>query len=294
MSNHFHHVLRNRPDRAAEWSSEEVARRWLEIFPNRRCMVEDGETPSEEAVRELLDHPDRLTVLRARLADISWFMRALDEWIARRANAEDGCTGRFWEGRFRCKRLMDEATLLVCMSYVDLNPIRARMCDDLRDAEFTSAFDRLKARQARIHRDLLQAGGVTAATVEPPATEIVERLDAEIAEAGWLVDLDGPQSPFSFLGESEYLRLLDETGRRLREDKPGAIAPDVLPILEALGLEARRWTEAVRGFRSLFGPFAGRAETLRELARDKGRHHFKGCVCGQDIYRNPSASKVGF
>jgi len=72
----------------------------------------------------LADLPERIAQLRKRLCSLSWFMGRLNESIARAANKEDGVKGRFWEGRFKCQALLDEAAIVAGMVYVDLNPIR--------------------------------------------------------------------------------------------------------------------------------------------------------------------------
>ena len=148
LSNHFHVVLRVRPDLAQEWSDDEVAIRWRFLFPPRDeatgCQVE----PTEHDLNMITSDPQRVVELRRRLASLSWFMRCLNEPIARAANREDCCSGRFWEGRFRSVALLDESAVLACSVYVDLNPIRAGIAETPEESEFTSAYDRIRSLQA--------------------------------------------------------------------------------------------------------------------------------------------------
>lgn len=115
MSNHAHAVIHVDPDTAAGWPDADVAERGVRLFPARA----KGEVDPEACLRRrdaLLGKPDRLALCRQRLGRLSWFMRCLAEPIARRANRDGGCTGRFWEGRVKCQALLDDAAVLSCMS----------------------------------------------------------------------------------------------------------------------------------------------------------------------------------
>ena len=65
MSNHYHITVDYRPQERFEFSDEEVARRWLKVFP-----PSDPEQ-LEDKVAALVE-PERLAVLRERLGDLSW------------------------------------------------------------------------------------------------------------------------------------------------------------------------------------------------------------------------------
>ena len=142
MSNHYHVVVTTKPEQAATWSNEEVADRWL-----RLCKASDA-AHHERRLAAILANDARVEVLRKRLANLSWFMRYINEPLARWANREDGCTGRFWQGRFRSETLLDEQALLTAMTYVDLNPLRAGVVDVPEAAIHTSLASRLKPSAA--------------------------------------------------------------------------------------------------------------------------------------------------
>ena len=148
MSNHVHTILRTRPDVVKAWDDEEVARRWLQLFPGERLEDFLG-TPTQQDIAQAIADAKQLTEWRTRLSNISWFMRAFAEPIARHANREDECTGRFWEGRFKAQKIVDEAGLLACAMYVDLNPVRAALAKSPEQSRFTSAFDRIQAKKGK-------------------------------------------------------------------------------------------------------------------------------------------------
>ena len=126
MNNHTHVVLCVDKDLAQSWSMEEVIRRWHQMYQGT-LLSQKYQRGDKLSKGECISLDETVKIYRQRLYDISWLMRNLNEYIAREANKEDKCTGRFWEGRFKSQALLDERAVLACMAYVDLNPIRAKM-----------------------------------------------------------------------------------------------------------------------------------------------------------------------
>ena len=290
MSNHSHFVLWCRPSVAETWSAEEVARRWLRLFGR----PEGGRL--EEEVVKLAADADRVAVCRGRLGSVSWFMRCLNERIARRANAEDECTGRFWEGRFKCQLLEDEGAVLACMAYVDLNPVRAKLAETLEASEFTSIHDRLVARRARA--GLAGAKGKVKVRVKgKPSLAQAKALEQARAEAeadAWLCPMAGSPGASARptvldISEEGYLALVDWTGRSLAKGKRGKIPPELRPLIENLHLETERWVETVARYGGLFHRVAGRAESLGRRAVAMGQQWLAGVRASREVFRSEQA-----
>ena len=309
MSNHIHQILRNRPDVCAQWSDEEVAIRWLRVFPGRR-LEEHLAEPTENDVQTLCRDKERLAEVRSRLSDISWFMRALAEPIARMANKQDECTGRFWEGRFKAQRIVDEAGLLACSMYVDLNPVRAAMADCPENSVHTSAYDRTCASHGEsipsAAFDLKpipteQAGRkLRETTVEdvqkqrktkrrnPTGKRIRRdawlsplRLSPKVLSEEPQVHTKGVRSSdrgFLNLSWSDYKRLLDWTAAQSVAGVVAEVPKKLAKTLTEFGIDAAMWRELVWNWQKYFGKSVcvGRPESMRSAAERDGRHHYRG------------------
>jgi REP element-mobilizing transposase RayT len=245
MSNHYHVVLYVDREQALSWSDCEVAIRWRELFAGHPLVEQflQGFALSQAEQRLVLELID---IWRERLMDISWYMRCLNESIARQANQEDCCSGRFWEGRFKSQALLDEKALAACLAYVDLNPVRAKMADTPEESDYTSVQLRIKS--------LLSSSN------NPQPKELLPF--AGNPREGMPMGL-----PFRL---EDYLELVDWTGRVLREDKRGSIPATCPPILERLQIDPKHWLYMTQEFESRFKGLVGTAFKLKAACAKLG------------------------
>tara|TARA_B100000749_G_C18405771_1_gene456814 strand:+ start:189 stop:1184 length:996 start_codon:yes stop_codon:yes gene_type:complete len=242
MSNHYHVVLFVDSATSKAWADFEVVERWHQLF-NGNLLSQKfcrGETLSAPELARLQIY---ITEWRSRLADISWFMRVLNESIAREANQEDGCTGRFWEGRFKSQALLDKAALAACMAYVDLNPVRASMAQSLETSDHASVKTRIE-----------KAKSVAQPNHSNQQTKML------LPFAGNPRDNMPIGIPMRL---TDYLELVDATGRIIRKDKRGAITSSSASVLERLGINQEQWLTMTQQFEQCFSTFAGQEQHLR-------------------------------
>lgn len=176
---------------------------------------------------------DIITEYRKRLSNLSWFMKCLNESIARRANQEDNCTGHFWESRHKSQALLTEEALISAMAYVDLNPIRAGMAETPETSEHTSIKERIEPRF-----NLREA--IRQAVNEQTLCDFTVPLKALLPFDGAITQEVQTGIPFEF---NNYLALVDWTGRAIRSDKKGHIPNHLPAILERLSIQPELWLQ---------------------------------------------------
>lgn len=255
MSNHYHLVVRIQKQRALDLSVTDVIKRWSALyslpFLAKRYANDEALTDAElvEAERQIEER-------RARLYDLSWFMRCLNEPIARIANLEDGCTGRFWEGRFKSQALLGERAELQAMAYVDLNPIRAKMADTLENSDFTSIQTRLEKSKSPM-KLLLPFAGDSHQSNNP------EHIS------------------YNFI---EYIQLVEWTGRQLKAGKRGHISSDIPPIFERLKINTSAWLHNCEGLENTYYRVIGSAARLQEFCEKLKQQRVLGITAARQAF----------
>ncbi len=221
-----------------------LMRRYLESVPSA---ISDEEQHALNAVA---------STYRARLHDLSWFARTLNESIAKMANKEDSCSGRFWEGRSKTQALLDQRALLAAMVYVDLNPIRAGMAERPEAAEHTSINERVVGTQYGLSDE--------ASALTPTFAEL---MPFERAPTGRCA------IPFRL---RDYVELVNWTGRQRRSDKRCQIDSDQQPILERTGIEPAAFVDLSQNLLKTFGRAVGGTDSLISLCGQHGVKYVRG------------------
>ena len=236
MSNHYHIVVKLGSTK--DWPRHKVMQHWLTLHkgPLLAQREQKGEVLSGAEARTL---DSVIEVWRKRLQDLSWFMKCLNEPIAKAANVEDDCTGHFWESRFISQPLLTEEALLSCMAYVDLNPVRANMADTPETSEHTSIKERITQKF-----DLTEAitGQKLPNPFELPLKPLLHFED----------NITNQEQQGILFSLSDYLQLVDWTGRVIRDDKRGQINAQLPPILSRLNIPVKDWLQSSQHFEQLF------------------------------------------
>jgi len=242
MSNHYHIVIRINLKQADQWTDQDVAQRWTTLF-SKSILIHRFLNDMDLSAVEREQVAGLISIWRQRLTDLSWYMRCLNEPIARMANSEDDCTGRFWEGRFKSQALLGERAVLACMAYVDLNPIRAAIATTPEQSAYTSIQARISGSADEFLRPFVQ--------------------HAE-DEAG---------IPFRL---NDYLELVDWAGRGIIDGKKGCIPNHTPPVLNRLGMNAEPVLSYLSRMEKHPAVALGPVSKLRDFAHSLGRRFIKG------------------
>ena len=213
MSNHYHINLRNRPDLVAKLCDREVLIRWWKLFPGKIKPNTKENKPPEYILNKWLEDSEFIEERRKRLSSISWFMRCLNEFVARRANREDRVTGRFWQGRFYSQALLDQEAVVQAAAYIDLNPFRAGLEKKLGTYQHSSLYERMKNKGMNRSSFLSTFSAVTTALAD--------------------------EAPFLLLDEREYIDLVIFYASKQGQEQFKAIEKGFQASPTAVGSEER-------------------------------------------------------
>jgi REP element-mobilizing transposase RayT len=119
MGNHFHILVKTLPE--YKFSDQDIKKRYVDFYGDGRVFT-DGLIPS----------------LRAKLSSLSEFVREIKVGFARYYNRRHNRRGYFWGDRFKSVIVDKGETLINCLAYIDLNPLRAGIVSRPEDYRWNS------------------------------------------------------------------------------------------------------------------------------------------------------------
>ncbi|MDB5338527.1 MAG: hypothetical protein JWN70_4146 [Planctomycetaceae bacterium] len=283
MDNHLHVLLKLDAPLAQGWSDSEIAEKWLTLCPPKG--IDGARLPlTPKLLAERAQNAEWIAESRRRLTDLGWFMKFLKEPISRRANREDGCTGAFWEGRFKSIAILDEASLLATCAYIDLNPVAAGVAATPEKSPHTSLKSRVDHCATTGKLEKLREGSA-----------YVSRVQFE--KDHWLFPIEDKRDPNGIgiagmlhgISLTGYLQLVDWSSRLVRPNK-ARVDAEAPALLARLRIDARGWQatleKLVRSTKKV-GTYFGGVNRLNEVAAQRGRQFLKN-VTGRDVEMTPS------
>jgi len=157
--------------------------------------------------------------------------------------------------------------VLACLAYVDLNPVRAAIAETPEDSDYTSVQRRIRTLQAAAESSGNSENAeqdIAPAPTQPPELYPFVGGGREGMPQGL---------PFYL---ADYLDLVNWTGRAVRDDKRGAIAEDLPPILERIGITRAAWLDLAKDLESHFCTWIGQAERVERACERGGRRWARG------------------
>lgn len=286
LDNHFHLLLRNRPDVVKRWTDHQVLRRAIRLFPEKFRRMGLYVEAHEDLPEALLQNQDLIAELRTRLSSLSWFMKVVKERIAKRSNREDKASGTFWDGRFKSTKLLGDGPVFACAIYIDLNVIYAGISNKPEESRYTSAYDRIRGMRARM-KERNKKRGRDCDGFLVPLDRAGDYRREDLVKEGRRATNDGVFE----LPLLVYLKILDQLGRIVRAGKRGSIPQDLMPIVERLGINPEMVLECVESFKQPGRKVVGSIVRLRAEAERMGRRWLHGVSKARRFFAESTKSQ---
>lgn len=237
-----------------------VAERWLRAYPGKLDKPQFAKQ-RELKKQAIMGDKNKLKQYRKRLGSLSWFMGRLNEPLAKQSDEEEFCTGRFWQGRYSSQALLDEAAVFSCMTYVDLNPIRAKITETIEQLDHTSIKKRIN------HLQKLDPTRVES-TLEQSIAAITDELQEKIIS----------------MSLKNYIELVEWTGQSIVHPNKAKLPPHIASSLSTLNLQQNHWLKQIENFNQNYCHIVGPVEQIRTKAKELKLRCMKGISAAKLLY----------